>query len=136
MRKIWVTSALILTALALSPVRAENPAKENLGVYVVGNQLTQDCRSFLNATRTGRVTWEQQAEASRCYGYVTGVFDLGSELVAVGKITLPFCIPKGSNANDLVEVVAKFLDENPAQEDRSGDDLVWAAWKESFPCQS
>ena len=42
-----VTSALILSALALSPVRAESPAKGGVNIYVNGNALTHDCRSFL-----------------------------------------------------------------------------------------
>jgi hypothetical protein len=137
MRKTWVTSALILSALALSPVRAESPAKETMGVYVTGNQLTRDCRSFVITRRAGGVgTSDQAQETARCYGYVTGVFDLATELVAQGHITLPFCIAKDANANDLAEVVAKFADENPAKRNQSGAGLVSAAWVQSFPCPS
>jgi hypothetical protein len=137
MRKIWVTSALILTALALSPVRAESPAKKRVDVYVSGTALTHDCRSFVITRRAGSIgTSDQAQETARCYGYVTGVFDLATELVAQGHITLPFCIDKDANANDLAEVVAKFADENPAQRNQSGAGLVSAAWVQAFPCPS
>jgi Rap1a immunity proteins len=51
-------------------------------------------------------------------------------------VSLPFCIPEGTNASDLTEIVAKFLDENPAKRNHSGADLVGNAWIKSFPCQS
>jgi hypothetical protein len=127
---------IIAVALMSSPVPAEDAAKKRVDIYISGTELTHDCRSFLITHRTGVGTAQQQAEQSRCYGYVTGVFDLATELVAQGHITLPFCIPKGSNANDLTEVVAKFADENPAQRNQSGAGIVSAAWVQAFPCQS
>jgi hypothetical protein len=131
--------ALIISAVISSPVLAEDRAEETVNVYVTGRSLTEACRSFVLVKRQlNRGTTEQIADAERCYGYVTGVFDLAEELTHLTMINwhAPYCIPKGTNANDLVEVVAKFLDENPAERNHSGADLVEGAWAASFPCPS
>jgi hypothetical protein len=102
-------------------------------IYMDGENLTQECRSFM-ITRSGRGTSQQVQQAARCYGYVTGVFDTLAELE--GRVVVPFCIPEGTNANALTEIVATFLDKNPARRNHSGADLVSEAWSESFPCTS
>jgi hypothetical protein len=127
---------LIISAVISSPVLAEDRAQRTVSVYMPGNDLTHDCRSFMVWKRTGSATTQQLHEAGLCYGYVTGVFDSVEELTNMRTVdlTAPFCLPKDANANDLTEIVAKFLDENPAKRNHSGFDLVSGAWAASFPC--
>jgi Rap1a immunity proteins len=133
MHRMRAISAFMFAALACSPVWAEGPVQPRVGIYMDGENLTQECRSFM-ITRSGRGTSQQVQQAARCYGYVTGVFDTLAELE--GRVVVPFCIPEGTNANALTEIVATFLDKNPARRNHSGADLVSEAWSESFPCTS
>jgi Rap1a immunity proteins len=136
MQSKWAISAFMFAALVSSPVWGEGTGQQTVSIYVSGTKLTQWCRSFMITHPLGRGTNEQVQEAAWCYGYVTGVFDLVAELTVQGRITPPFCIPKGTDSDDLTEIVATFLDKNPARRNHSGADLVGTAWSESFPCPS
>jgi hypothetical protein len=126
----------MFAALTWSPAPAEGPARKTVSVYVGGEELTRYCRSFMITRRLGQGTPQQLADAAGCYSYVTGVFDMLTELTEQGRIVLPFCIPEGTNAHALTEVVATFLGKNPERRNHSGADLVGTAWSESFPCPS
>jgi len=132
MRKKLLVLVLMLFELISKPVCAEDSPPRTITIYTNGEQLTAYCRSFLITQRQRQGTTQQYADAANCYGYVTGVFDTLSEVNMLGQI----CVPAGSNANSLSEVVAKFLDENPERRNQSGAELVMEAWLKSFPCAS
>jgi hypothetical protein len=137
-RKHWLEcaiSAFGLLVLATPLVPSANA--QRMDIYVTGEMLAQDCRNFMFTRRAGgQGSLEQHASAQRCYAYVTGVFDLTAEFVATGRTEPTYCIPRGTNAIALAEIVATYSDKNPAQRNRSGADLVSQAWSAAFPCPS
>jgi hypothetical protein len=71
-------------------------------------------------------------------GYVLGVADMSETLVAAGKLLgggkRIFCLPEQVKAGQLVNVVKLWLNAHSESRVWSGDVVVWAAFKETFPC--
>jgi len=62
-----------------------------------------------------------------CFGYVTGV--------AEAKVfDYMFCPPTGSNRDQFVLVVSKYLSDHPEKLHRDAHILVAGALQEAFPC--
>lgn len=134
MRKILFGAVLILFSI-YHPVCAEPPA--SVTAYYDGEVLTKLCRSFmrLRPETVPRITKEMVVDyydGGKCQGYVMGVFDSASRegLFAIYAI----CAPNNLSEVSLAEVVARFLDQNPALRNQAGYELVMMALARSFPC--
>ena len=106
-----VTSSSMVLAISLLFVTPQLSA-----YWGTGNDLKDQC------SRAGNDPFK-----GVCYGYVSGVTDSWE-----GGL---FCIPTGVQRSQLVEVVKKYLDENPGKLHESGSTLVINALRMSFPCK-
>jgi len=62
-----------------------------------------------------------------CYGYITGVIDSHSSVFV--------CPPATVTAQQAVDMVRKYITENPAQLHKSADTIVTMAIAKDFPCK-
>jgi hypothetical protein len=109
--------------------------EKTVQIYMKPEQLTEYCRAFLTTRREGRGTVQEYRDAGICYGFVIGIADTISMLELLGDGTVSNCIPKETNANTLAEIVAKYLDKNPAHRKGDGQGLAVLAISEVFHCQ-
>ncbi|SRR6266436_68773 len=110
----WV--ALISFSVALLGMADEASAG-----FLDGNALYRYC--------TATDAFSQGA----CIGYVDGVADLMGFSDDVAK--RPQCIPVSVQAQQVVDVVVKFLRDNPADRNYNADSLVFAAIHQAWNCK-
>ena len=72
---------------------------------------------------------EATVQQSECAGYVTGVADT---LVMTKQI----CLPSRVIVREVVDVVIKYLRDNPAMRHYSAASDIGVALTDSFPCQN
>ena len=82
--------------------------------YQTGNDLIQDIRS------------NSAIDRMFAAGYITGVADVGNRV--------SYCIPKGVNVGQLVDVSQKFLTEAPEIRDLAADALLIQLFSKTWPC--
>ena len=93
---------------------------------VSGNELYRHCSE--RAASPAYTT-----SAAYCVGYVSAVNDtLNSWLVLEGRQA--FCLPPGSNAGQLADIVRVYLRDNPSTRHFGAATLVMSALLEAFPC--
>lgn len=90
-----------------------------------GNMLIENMREYDKANRGDSNTDWGKAWAFR--GYVFGVFD-----TANGAL---FCPPDQITSSQTLAIVAKHLEENPAQWTEPASTLVIQALAQAFPCK-
>jgi|SRR5215469_4451814 len=71
--------------------------------------------------------------ASACTEYVAGVTD---GLWSLDSHLTEICLPDGVVLNQAVDVVVKWLKDNPAQRHYSASSDIEVALREAFPCES
>ena len=121
---------------ALFIVPTYTKADDMVGIYMTGEQLTHDCRAFLEFRRQGgRASAQQGFDSAMCLAFVEGVHDAEILGVSPSQLAPAACVPRGSNANSLAEIVANFADQNPALRGSAGYVLVKRALAQSFPCR-
>jgi hypothetical protein len=143
---------LLLATLAMStPICAqETPAGKVVWGYQSGETLTDLCRASLQMSeiigktldQAGRTFQEIQQiyfDAGLCEGYVLGVVDLiesqGGQTFKTNSVG-PICLPLPNiSRNTLIEVVARYVDQNPAVRHFGGAGLVMMALANAFPCK-
>lgn len=108
-------------------------------VYMSGEALTKNCRAFMEVRRTGAVQATQQSwDAGECYGFVVGVIDHFGVMASIGAPQIEnigrFCLAEDVNANDAVEVVARYVDDHPEKRSLGAYFLTRQALAEKFPC--
>src|SRR5262245_1489383 len=106
------------------------------GFHMTGEELTKYCLAFRQfKQQAGRATSQERHDAALCIGYVEGILD--SESLGGGSPShFPAaCPPNDANSNTLAEVVAIFLDQNPALRHHTGYHLVKLALEHSYPCK-
>jgi hypothetical protein len=62
-----------------------------------------------------------------CFGYVSGVIDTNSGVFV--------CPPSSVTLQQAVDIVKKYINENPAQLHKSADTIVTMAIAKDFPCK-
>ena len=140
-RMIWLSAILGLFVFGISePVNAENP-ETGATIFMTGERLTEYCRAFMLTRRQGdKGTPQQVGDAALCLAYVEGIMDavtsenLHIERSKSNESPIPICLPTQITGNTLTEVVARFLDQNPALRTFGGATLVIRALELSFPC--
>jgi hypothetical protein len=112
MSRLAVISLLLLASL---------PAAAG---YDNGNRLYEDCSSANYFNR------------GYCGGYVVGIVDAIESLQrsrVMASTTL--CIPDDVSKGQLVDVVTKYLGDNPQKRTREAAGLVPEALNDAFPCK-
>jgi hypothetical protein len=112
-----------------------------VGIYVSGDELTTDCRSYMTLTRAGMRTQDSQTAylAGLCLGYVSIALDIETrnqyEANNYGRVYQSrFCIPTDANAKAMTEVVANYADQHPEDRNIAGVYLITKAISDKFPC--
>jgi hypothetical protein len=126
-RQQMIRTIMIATvALMLSA----GPAEAN---FLTGSQLLAKCRAHKTLVAAGEKTTDGQAAANAmyCRGYVWGYAD--GLRRPHGELGKP-CWPDGVTYIQILAVVIKYLEENPAQLHRPSGDLVETALQEAWPC--
>lgn len=83
--------------------------------FYTGNKLKSLCNS------------QNYVESSVCIGYTVGITDSFSGYL--------FCPPAEVTAGQLVEMVKKYMNENPAKLHEPSSSIVVDAIKKDFPCK-
>jgi len=108
--KTALLAGLVLAATAL-PARAG---------FIDGNKLHQDCSSMLNVLD------------SSCAAYISAVADI-LEQAPVARHRA--CLPPGAKLSQAVDVVKRWLAENPQSRHLPGPEVVATALERAFPCK-
>lgn len=101
-----VIPALLIATMAAGPASA--------GFYN-GNDLAEQCR------RKSKLL---------TLGYVVGIVDT-LETIVPEKM----CIPGQVTAGQLVDILCKYVEDNPNKRHHSGELIALASLNEAFPCQ-
>jgi hypothetical protein len=112
--KTMLTALLFAISMAASadPTFVDNPP-----AFISGNQLHEDCTSA------------NRADQGFCGGYITAVADM-----AQGLKSIDVCLPKDVVIQQSVDVIKKYLADNPAARHYSAYTIVIAALNAAFPC--
>lgn len=119
----------------LVPSVAQN--QKQYAIHMEGTSLAVYCRSYLEFVRAGmRGDPQLGYESAQCRAYVLGVLDTISieEIDRNGATTLDICRTLGVPSSILVEVVAKYIDDNPSDHVLSGYLLTRKAISTSYAC--
>lgn len=117
----------ILLVLLLLPV-------QGFAGFLTGDKLLESCQAYINATDITR--------GHECVGYITGIADVHETFVAWGGVMVAvmpregyWCLTEGTETGRLVQVVTKWLQENPGHLHNEASSLVATALKATFPCR-
>ena len=101
-------------------------AQEAQANFYTGNQLFAWGESLMRV-RENRIMGSDISDANMYYGYVSGVYDLGSGVL--------FCASNQLNLNQISDVVYQYLKQNPKRRAENASDLAVDALSETFPCK-
>ncbi|MEO5493084.1 MAG: Rap1a/Tai family immunity protein [Sphingomonas sp.] len=87
--------------------------------WETGNSLLSDCQS------------DNPAKQAFCLGYVGAIGDWTQSDPRLGSRV---CLPAGGVRSQMVDVVVKYLKDNPAERAKGASLLVVLALREAFPC--
>jgi len=110
--------AILLGLVFATPANAESNA-----VFVSGNALYADC------SQTGDSVLDYQARA-QCNGFIIGVAD--SLQVERAERQTEDCLPEKVNRGQVIDIVIKYLRENPALRHLGAANLSRNAIKDAF----
>lgn len=91
---------------------------------VDGNELLNHCHDYTEKSDFG---------AGFCIGYVTGIAEALNN--KVNSSPTPFCIPSEVIFKQLVLIVTKYLNDNPAELHKTAISIIQAALRDAFPCK-
>lgn len=114
--------APLLLAAALTAAAPDAPeAPRAYALMMTGNELLRLCRGV-------------EAEVTSCIGYIEGVADAANVARSVKNSQGFYCPGPGVDAGQMLDVVVKWLVENPARRDNNASLLVMVALRGAFPC--
>ena len=130
---------LLATLVKSTPICAQGAPAETVITYQSGEQLIKRCRAYMRFRRQDPVTQEEIHDSGVCLGYVMGVVDLvraeHEEAFKTNKVA-PICLPEGTIGVTLTDIVARYLDQNPAPFSHlSGGEVVILALANTLPCK-
>lgn len=117
---MMIKKAFLIGAIALFSMQE---AQAN---FYTGNQLLAWGESLMRV-RENRAMGSDIGDANMYYGYVSGVYDLGSGVL--------FCSNKQVNLNQISDVVYQYLKQNAKRRAENASDLTADALSEAFPCK-
>jgi hypothetical protein len=109
--KTIIAAAVI--AIASATAAAESPMSS---AFVDGNFLWEECRAV---SANGNV-------GAGCISYIIGATDMGNRLL--------FCLPPGTQARQVVDIVRKFLENAPAARNLKADIIISELLSKQWPC--
>tara|TARA_R110000803_G_scaffold85370_2_gene151722 strand:+ start:1021 stop:1383 length:363 start_codon:yes stop_codon:yes gene_type:complete len=113
----------VILLLNISPALGE-PAKLGTGRIYDGNVLHKFCQDNKGSLKLA------------CTGYVIGVIDTTKAMFTVMKQNNNyFCLPSNANIEQAIDVVKKWLIENPSARHEPATSNVWEALAKAWPCK-
>lgn len=118
---------LPLTLACLAALAAPAQARDAFPPMINGQKLLDYCNS------------REQHRRFSCGYYVMGAVDflLNNERLLKpgddGKFAV--CPPQGKTPEELVTVVRHYIENHPADREKPGYELAFAAMREAFPCK-
>lgn len=120
MRKAIAVSLFVASVSVLSPAVAEAQVPNN--PLQTGNDLLSTCSG------------SDVARKLLCMGYVIGIAEGAAGHAVVTESRLPFCMPQNVNNQQAVDIVVKYLKDNPQARHLFASVLIYTALKQTFPC--
>jgi hypothetical protein len=110
---------------------------------VDGSKLLSKCHAATKLDDVSpNLTREEYGAAFYCLGFVQGAMDASTvfqtaEHKALGQnsnIFVPHCVPESAGWSQIIRVIVKWLEDNPAKLDLSGYDVIRLSMTQAFPC--
>jgi hypothetical protein len=129
----------VLAAVIALPAHARNLSS------VDGNTLLADCHATQQMGEVSpKLNRDELAAGFYCLGFVQGVVDADNiwqtaEKKALGSKANPlvsYCVPDDVSWPQLVRVLVKWLEDNPAKLNLPGYDVIHMALDKAYPCPS
>ena len=95
---------------------------------LTGTELRNICQV---AARNSTDTSLELAVGMQCQGFVEAIVTVGRRLREPNR----FCAPDGVTVGQAINVLVKYLNENPAQLHHGGELLAITAFNEAWPCK-
>ena len=130
-----LVAAVTLTALnGPSQTSKQGSAEPMVSFYgPSGSTLLRQCQAAAKIADGGNYTTQQGIDGTFCRGYVAGAVD---QMVGLSvQTTTVYCIPSNADNDQLVRVVLKYLNDNPATLNYPAAALVAKAIIAAFPCK-
>jgi|SRR6516225_3585067 hypothetical protein len=132
----------LLAAAALALVMA-TPAFADNDKYMTGNKYANMCPTTEApkppANAKGKSATEDYVDKifywNQCLGYVLGYYDAVAAWQDVSEDTAPVCTPSGVTAQQMHEVLLKFIKANPQSRQEPLTHLALMAYAQAWPCQ-
>jgi hypothetical protein len=131
----------LAVVLLITLVGVSLPAQKTL---VDGNTLDDSCRYERQREDGVKLSNDEElGKATFCIGYIRGVLDEiwmqqnvpdepGAKLPVRSKI----CMPDNISNSQGIKVALKYLHDNPAKLQLTGNHLIRLSMQEAFPCKS
>jgi hypothetical protein len=105
-------------------------------VEIDGKMLLENCQEAVRYMDNKNTQSVNFSSVNLCVGYISGVNDLHTTFVgSVACFDQPvFCSPRPANLEQLVKIVANFLNAHPENLHFKGSVLAVEALKDAFPC--
>lgn len=110
-----MTAAMLLLAMQMAAADENKPRS-----WTSGTNLWTECNNIQDQFSTGA-----------CLGYVVAAAEIADGGYLKGYRT---CIPKGTNAGKLEDIVRRYLDKHPEHKGYIGYQIVVTSLVEAFPC--
>ena len=94
--------------------------------YLNGSQLQEKCNAY--------ITQDDVKTSAQCLGYIQGIADMHSLLVALEVTDVHWCAPDETTPNQMAVMVLQYMQKNPALLKLAASSLVDQALIEAFPC--
>jgi hypothetical protein len=115
---------VVASLLVASPVMA--------GPFMNGNDLQKYC-SIMDQPSDSHSMIDAQ-HMGICFGFIEAFNDFHSSLLTLDDFVPLFCIPEKATVSQLIQVVSKYLKENPEKLHLDASYLIIHALREAFPC--
>jgi hypothetical protein len=106
-----------------------------------GNMLLKECHAAIKAAEVSpQLTAPEWQAAAHCMGFIQGVMDAdqvwyaGISESSGANAVKRYCVPDDATWSQLVMVVVKWLENNPADLNQAGYVHVERAMANSYPC--
>src|SRR5262249_27028696 len=134
---------VVVFAVAVTVTRSPAfPAQGDVTIFgPTGSQLLESCND-VGKVKVGDVVPPAQLvsgarHVGMCEGYIAGIHDatmFAAVNVNAKTSRVPYCLPTGVEMSQMIRVVKKSLEDNPAQLHLPSSVLVVRALKDAFPC--
>lgn len=115
------TTLLILKGWTVSVLAVLMVTSARAGDATLGGGFYDHCKEAAD--------WER----TTCLAYIKGLYDMAGYLQPPSKARL-VCAPHGVTLAQYLDILIKYLEDNPERRPRPTAELIWEAASESFPC--